>query len=242
MTATRGKGIIVIPAYNEAENIAGVIREVLAEDLGMDILVVDDGSTDATGKVLRGLPVRTLSHPINLGYGVAIQTGMIHAVREGYDFLVLMDGDGQHVPAEAGKLLAGLEAGADIVIGSRILAGSGSYRIPPIRRAAIRFFSFLAKALGGVDIRDVTSGFQAMRREVFSFLAREYPVDFPDAEVVVMLGLKKFAVAEVPTSFRHRVRGTSMYSSLGTVLYYPFKSFLASFIVLLRLIREKGEG
>ncbi len=239
MTAVRGKGIIVIPAYNEAESIAGVVREIQAEGLGLDVVVVNDGSSDATAQVVRGLPVRILSHPVNLGYGVAIQTGMIHAMRSGYDFLVLMDGDGQHIPAEIRKLLAGLEGGADIVIGSRILAGSGSYRIPPIRRAAIRFFSFLAKALGGVDIRDVTSGFQAMRREVFSFLARDYPVDFPDAEVVVMLGLKNFTVAEVPTAFRPRERGTSMYSSLGTVLYYPFKSFLASFIVLLRLIRER---
>ncbi|MBI5575899.1 MAG: glycosyltransferase family 2 protein [Deltaproteobacteria bacterium] len=239
MNASRGKGIIVIPAYNEAESIAGVVREILAESLDMDIVVVDDGSTDATADVIRGLPVQGLSHPINLGYGVAIQTGMLHAARTGYDFLVLMDGDGQHIPAEIPKLLAGLDGGADIVIGSRILAGSGSYRIPALRRAAIGFFSFLAKTLGGVDIRDVTSGFQAMRRDVFSFLAKEYPVDFPDAEVVVMLGLKKFTAAEVPTRFRRRERGTSMYSSLGTVLYYPFKSFLASFIVLLRLFRER---
>ncbi|MBI5341846.1 MAG: glycosyltransferase family 2 protein [Deltaproteobacteria bacterium] len=242
MTAMAGKGIIVIPVFNEAENIAGVIGEIRAEGLGLDIVVVDDGSSDRTRQVLCELPVQALSHPINLGYGVAVQTGMLHAVRRGYDFLVLMDGDGQHVPGEIPKLLAGLEEGADIVIGSRILSGSESYTIPPLRRAAIRFFSFLAKALGGVDIRDVTSGFQAMRRDVFSFLAREYPVDFPDAEVVVMLGLKKFTVAEVPTQFRRRERGISMYSSLGTVLYYPFKSFLASVIVLLRLFRERREG
>lgn len=242
MTTKIGKGIIVIPVFNEAENIAGVIGEIRAEGLGLDIVVVDDGSSDRTRQVLCELPVRALSHPINLGYGVAVQTGMLYAVRKDYDFLVLMDGDGQHVPGEICKLVAGLEEGADIVIGSRILSGSGSYTIPPLRRAAIRFFSFLAKALGGVDIRDVTSGFQAMRRDVFSFLAREYPVDFPDAEVVVMLGLKKFTVAEVPTQFRRRERGISMYSSLATVLYYPFKSFLASVIVLLRLFRERREG
>jgi glycosyltransferase involved in cell wall biosynthesis len=242
MTTMAGKGIIVIPVFNEAENIAGVIGEIRAEGLGLDIVVVNDGSSDRTLQVLCELPVQALSHPINLGYGVAVQTGMLHAVRRGYDFLVLMDGDGQHVPGEIRKLLAGLEEGADIVIGSRILSGSGSYTIPPLRRAAIRFFSFLAKALGGVDIRDVTSGFQAMRRDVFSFLSREYPVDFPDAEVVVMLGLKRFTAVEVPTAFRPRERGTSMYSSLGTVLYYPFKSFLASVIVLLRLFRERREG
>lgn len=241
MTAIQGRGIIVIPAYNEVENIARVVDEIRKEDLGMDILVVNDGSSDRTAQVLRGLPVKVLSHPINLGYGVAVQTGMIHAVRTGYDFLVLMDGDGQHMPGEIRKLLEGMERGADIVIGSRLLAGSGSYKVPALRRAAIGFFSFLARTLGGVDIRDVTSGFQAMRREVFSFLAKEYPVDFPDAEVVVMLGLKRFAAAEVPTRFRPRERGISMYSSPATVLYYPFKSFLASVIVLLRLFRERKE-
>ncbi len=241
MTATLGKGIIVIPAYNEAENIAGVVEEIRVEGIGLDIVVVDDGSSDGTAQALRGLPVQTLSHPINLGYGAAVQTGMIHAARKGYDFLILMDGDGQHIPGEIRKLLAGLEGGADIVIGSRLLPGSGSYPVPFIRRAAIRFFSFLAKTLGGVNIRDVTSGFQAMRREVFSFLAKEYPVDFPDAEVVIMLGLKRYTVAEVPAQFRPRERGSSMYSSPATVLYYPFKTFLASVIVLLRLFRERRE-
>lgn len=241
MTTIPGKGIIVIPVYNEAESIVGVVDEIRAEELGMDIVVVDDGSSDGTAKVLRVLPVQTLSHPINLGYGAAVQTGMMYAVRKEYDFLVLMDGDGQHMPGEIRKLLAGLEGGADIVIGSRLLPGSGSYPMPVLRRAAIGFFSFLAKTLGGVDIRDVTSGFQAMRRDVFSFLAKEYPVDFPDAEVVVMLGLKRFASAEVPTQFRPRERGLSMYSSPATVLYYPFKSFLASVIVLLRLFRERRE-
>jgi len=239
LTTKRGRGIIVIPAYNESETIGEVVRQIEAEGLGLDILVVDDGSTDGTGAVLRGLPVTTVSHPINLGYGAAVQTGMLYAAREGYDLLVMMDGDGQHVPGEIRKLLEGLETGVDIVIGSRFLAGSESYRIPVFRRFAIRFFSLLAKTLGGVDIRDVTSGFQAMRRDVFLFLAREYPVDFPDAEVIIMLGLKKFRVLEVPTVFRQREQGTSMYSSVGTVLYYPFKSFLASVIVLLRLIRER---
>jgi len=236
-----GKGLIVIPAFNEAESIAGVVDEIRAEGLELDIVVVDDGSSDRTVQVLGNLSVQTLSHPINLGYGVAVQTGMLYAVRNGYDFLVLMDGDGQHVPGEIRKLLAGLDSGADIVIGSRLLAGSRSYSVPIFRRAAIGFFSFLAKVLGRVDIMDVTSGFQAMRRDVFSFLAKEYPVDFPDAEVVIMLGLKRFTVAEVPAQFRPRERGRSMYSSTMTVLYYPFKSFLASVIVLLRLFRERRE-
>lgn len=239
MTTDRGRGVIIIPAYNESDTIGDVVGRIEAERLGLDIVVVDDGSTDRTRDVLRRLPVITISHPINLGYGAAVQTGMLYAARENYDFLVMMDGDGQHVPGEIRKLLDGLDAGADIAIGSRFLSGSGGYRIPAFRRFAIRFFSLLAKTLGGVDIRDVTSGFQAMQRDVFVFLAREYPVDFPDAEVIIMLGLKKFRVLEVPTAFREREQGTSMYASVGTVLYYPFKSVLASVIVLLRLFRER---
>ena len=236
------KGLITVPAFNEGETIGGVVREILDEGLGCDIVVVNDGSSDDMESVLRALPVTVLSHPVNLGYGAAVQTGMMYAVRHGYDFLVLMDADGQHVPSQIGVLLEELQRGKDIVIGSRLSDDSGSYRIPFFRRAGIRLFSFLAWILGGVRIRDVTSGFQAMRREVFTVLSQEYPVDFPDAEVIVMLGLRKFKVAEVPVIVRERQGGVSMYATLGTVLYYPFKSLLASFIVLLRLVRNRKGG
>jgi len=230
----------VIPAYNEGETIAEVVRELAAENLGVDILVVNDGSSDGTGRILRDLPAAiTVTHPINLGYGAAVQTGMLYAVREGYDFLALMDADGQHVPSQVRLLFDELGKGWDMVIGSRFAGDADVYRVPFFRRTGIRFFSFLARALGGIRIRDVTSGFQAMRRDVFVFLSREYPVHSPDAEVIVMLGRKRFKVTEVATLVRERQGGTSMYSKLGTVVYYPFKSVLSSFIVLLRLLREK---
>lgn len=234
-----GRGIIVIPAYNEEHTVAEVVRELEAEGLGVDILVVNDGSSDETGRILERLPVAVVTHPVNLGYGAAVQTGMLYAVREGYDFLALMDADGQHVPSQVRLLFGELEKGWDIVIGSRFAGEADVYRIPFLRRSGIRFFSLLARVLGGIRILDVTSGFQAMRRSVFEFLAREYPVQSPDAEVIVMLGLKRFRVTEVPASVRERQGGKSMYSSLGSVLYYPFKSFLSSFIVLLRLLRER---
>ncbi len=234
-----GRGIIVIPAYNEAETIASVVREIGNEGIGCDIVVVNDGSGDGTEGVLRSLPVRVLSHPVNLGYGAAVQTGMMYAVREGYDFVVLMDADGQHVPSQVRLLLEELDRGKDIVIGSRFAGEAGAYRIPFFRRVGIRFFSLLAWLLGGTRIRDVTSGFQAMRRDVFTILAREYPVDFPDADVIVLLGRKKFRIGEVAAVVRERQGGESMYASIGTVLYYPFKSLLASFMVLLRLLWER---
>ncbi len=234
-----GRGLIVIPAYNEAETLPSVVGEIRGEGIGCDIVVVNDGSSDGTEEALRSLPVRVLSHPVNLGYGAAVQTGMLHAVREGYDYIVLMDADGQHVPSQVRVLLEELSRDKDIVIGSRLAGDAGAYRIPFFRRAGIRFFSLLAWFLGGTRIRDVTSGFQAMRREVFTILARDYPVDFPDADVIVLLGRKKFRIGEVPAVVRERQGGESMYSSVGTVLYYPFKSVLASFIVLLRLLRDR---
>ncbi len=233
----RSPGAIVIPVYNEEMNVARVVREIRAEGIDWDILAVDDGSTDATRRVLEELPVTPIAHPINLGYGAAVQTGLRYAVRRGYETVVLMDGDGQHDPSQVRTLLAALSGGADIAIGSRFL-GDGGYRIPLLRRAGIAFFSGLAALLGGTRIRDVTSGFQAMRKGVADYLAEEYPVDFPDAEVIIALGLEKFHIAEVPTRFRVREHGTSMYASPARAVYYPFKSLLASFIVLLRLVRK----
>lgn len=235
----RKEGAIVLPVFNEEINLRTTVEEIRGAGIRWDIVIVDDGSTDGSRELLENLPVTVLSHPVNLGYGAAVQTGLRYAVSRGYDTVVLMDADGQHVPSEIPNLLAALEKGADIVIGSRLLGEPSGYRIPLLRRIGITFFSALAKMLGGTRIYDVTSGFQAMRLEVARFLAKEYPVDFPDAEVIISLGLRKFQIVEVPARFRTRVHGSSMYSNPARALYYPFKSLLASFIVLLRLIRLK---
>jgi len=233
------KVAIVLPVYNEEENIRATVEEIRRNCIRWDIISVDDGSTDRSRELLGSLPVTVISHPVNLGYGAAVQTGLRHAVEEGYETIVLMDADGQHIPSEIPNLLAALDEGADIVIGSRFLGKPSGYRIPVLRRMGITFFSALAKILSGTKIYDVTSGFQAMRYNVAKFLAEQYPVDFPDAEVIISLGLNKFRIAEVPAQFRMREYGDSMYANPVRALYYPFKAFLASFIVLLRLIRER---
>lgn len=231
--------VILLPVYNEEKNLRAIVEEIRGNDIPWDIIAVDDGSTDRSRELLDSLPVTVVSHPLNLGYGAAVQTGLRLAVSEGYETVVLMDADGQHMPSEIPNLFTALDQGADIVIGSRFLGKPSDYQVPFLRRIGIVFFSVMAKMLGGTKIYDVTSGFQAMRRDVARFLAEEYPVDFPDAEVIISLGLKKFRIIEVPTRFRRREHGNSMYASFGRAFYYPFKSFLASFIVLLRLIREK---
>lgn len=236
---TGKRGAIVLPVYNEEKNLRTIVEEIRGCGIPWDIIAVDDGSTDSSREVLESLPVTVISHSLNLGYGAAVQTGLRHAVSRGYETVVLMDADGQHIPSEIPSLLPALDGGADIVIGSRFLGKPSDYRIPLLRRTGIVFFSMLARLLGGTKIYDVTSGFQAMRRDVARFLAEEYPVDFPDAEVIISLGLRKFRIAEVPARFRRREHGSSMYSNFARAFYYPFKSFLASFIVLLRIIREK---
>lgn len=236
---SRKKIAVVVPVYNEAKNIRGTVEEIRATCARWDIVAVDDGSTDGSLELLSDLPVTVISHAVNLGYGAAVQTGLVYAVREGYEIVVLMDADGQHMPSDIPRLLSALDAGADIVIGSRLLGKTATYTIPLARRVGITFFSALAKMLGGKKVHDVTSGFQAMRRNVAEYLAEQYPVDFPDAEVIISLGLKKFRLAEVPAAFRMRVHGGSMYDNPAKALYYPFKSFLASIIALLRLIRER---
>jgi len=236
---SRKEGAIVIPVYNEEKNLRAIVEEIRGCGILWDIIAVNDGSTDRSRELLESLPVTVISHPLNLGYGAAVQTGLRHAVSEGYETIVLMDADGQHMPSEIPNLLPALDKGADIVIGSRFLGKPSDYRIPFLRRIGIVFFSMLARMLGGTRIFDVTSGFQAMRRDVAQFLAEQYPVDFPDAEVIISLGLKKFRIIEVPTQFRRREHGSSMYAHFGRAFYYPFKSFLASFIVLLRIIRKK---
>ena len=137
------KGIVIIPAYNEAENIARVLTALRRDAPGFDCVVVNDGSSDATADVCRAQGCRVLSHAVNLGIGGAMQTGFRYAAQNGYDVAVQIDGDGQHDPACLAAMLSALtEQGADMVIGSRFLLGEG-YQSTPLRRWGIRYFSLL---------------------------------------------------------------------------------------------------
>jgi glycosyltransferase involved in cell wall biosynthesis len=199
--------------------------------------VVDDGSGDGTDEVARRAGFPCLKHPCNLGYGGAVQTGLRYACSGRYARVVLLDGDGQHDPGEVPGLLEALDAtGADLVIGSRFLGPAG-YRPPLLRRAGMAFFSAVARVLTGRRIRDVTSGFQAFTGRAAAFLAEEYPLDYPDAETVVLLIRSGFRVVEHPARIRPRLRGTSMHAGLRS-LYYPFRALLGVIVVLLRTPRR----
>ncbi len=234
--------LVVIPAFNEAGAITKVIEGIRATDPRLAVLVVDDGSTDETAAVARqaGAPVVRL--PFNLGYGTALQTGYKYALREGYDCVVQLDGDGQHEPADIPHLLAVLERGdADVVIGSRFL-GEPTYRPDTARRIGMRVFRLFAFILTGVRFTDVTSGFQALDRSALRFFAAErYPADYPDADVLVMLTRAGFRVAETPVRMYAKPDAQSMHAGLRPV-YYIFKMLLSMLLTVLRYEGSDRKG
>ncbi len=228
--------LVLIPAYNEAENIGGVIQEVLREIEGLphefDVLVVDDGSTDETTAVARARGAEVLKLPLNGGIGVALQAGFKFAVERGYRALLRLDADGQHPPVYISTVLAPVVNGeADLSIGSRFLQGRG-YQGSTVRRLGISWFSSLIAALFRQRISDPTSGFQAMNRRLLSLYVREYASDYPEVEGVVNALAKGFRVVEVPIEMKERKSGKSSIDSLHSI-YYAVKVTTKIFISLL---------
>ncbi len=233
--------LIVIPVYDEAGNIGTVLDEVRHLAPNWDVAVIDDGSRDDTSKVVRNLGVTCVCHPYNLGYGGAVQTGLRYARSNAYEAVVLMDGDGQHDPGQIGSLLETLSrTGADLVIGSRFVERTG-YRVPIIRRIVMGFFSLLTWALSGVHVRDVTSGFQAIGKRAIAFLAEKYPLDYPDAEIVILVARSGLGVVEQRVDVRPRRSGTSMHSGFR-VFYYPFRALLGIAVVILQTLARPREA
>jgi glycosyltransferase involved in cell wall biosynthesis len=226
--------IILLPAHNEAARIGDVIAAVRNVSGDAAIVVVDDGSTDATGERARAAGAITLRLPTNLGYGVALQTGYKYAVDQGCQFLIQLDGDGQHDPAGIPELLDRVRTGrCDVCVGSRFLEGD-TYSIPLLRRIGMIVFRRIASACIGHTITDPTSGFQAMNRSVFTFFSRDlYPADYPDTDILILLHRHGFRLAEAPVVMRAGDSGHSIHRGLRP-LYYLFKMALAIPLNLLR--------
>jgi glycosyltransferase involved in cell wall biosynthesis len=227
------KTLIIVPAYNEEESLPGVIRD-LRENIGFaDILVVNDGSRDATARTAQEMDVSVLSLPFNLGIGGAMQAGYLYAQEEGYDVAVQFDGDGQHLAKEIEKLLRPvLEGRADLVVGSRFL-NQGKYNATAFRKIGIWIFSSVLSRILGMPVTDSTSGFRAANRRVIEFFSRTYPDDYPEVEALVLLHKAKLRVAEVPVSMRERTGGKSSITPIRSA-YYMIKVLLAIFIDLLK--------
>ena len=228
------KLLVVIPAFNEEEQIATVVQQVTEQVPEAQILVVNDGSSDRTEQRALACGAKVISHPFNMGYGVALQTGYKYARKYGFDYVLQMDGDGQHDPQYLRMLLAEVKEGRmDVVIGSRFL-GRGGYHVPPLRRMGMLLFGFIAGQLSGQKITDPTSGYQALGRRAIEFYTRDaFPGDYPDADVLVMLHRAGLRMQEVPVAMRPNSNGRSMHNGLKP-LYYIYKMLLSITLNLLR--------
>ena len=226
--------MILIPAFNEAEGIAEVIENVRKAIPNADILVVNDGSRDSTASRAADAGAIVLSHVFNMGYGVAIQTGYKYACMHGYEYLVQIDGDGQHDPSFIPQLLAPVTSGdVDFTLGSRFL-WFDSYRPSFSRRLAILFFRKLVTVIIGRSITDPTSGFQAFNKNVMKFFASDiFPCDYPDADMLITLNLAGFRIRELPVRMFANPTGKTMHSGVKP-LYYMFKMCLSIVVTLLR--------
>ena len=227
------KILIIVPAYNEEESLPGVIRDLRENIRLADILVVNDGSKDATARIAQEAGVAVLNLPFNLGIGGAMQAGYLYAKQGGYDIAVQFDGDGQHLAGEIEKLLRHVrEGGADLVIGSRFL-DQGGYNTPVFRKSGIWIFSTIISRMLGMRVTDSTSGFRAANRRVIEFFSRTYPDDYPEVEALVLVHKAKLRIVEVAVNMRERTGGTSSITPLRSV-YYMVKVLLAIFIDLLK--------
>jgi len=226
--------VALVLAYNEGESLPGLLAEIAQDCPDWSIVVVSDGSTDGTAPCVRSAGVSLLALPFNSGVATAEQTGFLYALRLGAEVVVRLDGDGQHPPAEARRVVDALErTGADVVVGSRFLDGGG-YQSTLVRRAGIRWLSLLLRVLGGVKITDPTSGLRAFRRRAFALLARVYPDGYPEPESDLLLARAGLRLAEIPVRMRPRDSGQS---SLGawSAIYYPVK---VSFALLVEALRR----
>jgi glycosyltransferase involved in cell wall biosynthesis len=226
--------LIIMPAFNEERHIGGVVRRVRDVLPQADVLVVDDGSADATRREALGAGARVISLPVNVGYGAALQTGYKWAVRGGYEIVGQIDADGQHDPSYFAQLLEQMqETGCDVVIGSRFLDRDGHYQPSRARKTGIALFSRIASLIMRQHITDPTSGFQIMRVKVARFFCTDvYPSDYPDADILILLHRSGFRVSEVGVQMRPP-SGKSMHSGHRSV-YYVYKMWLSILVTLLR--------
>ncbi len=222
------KTLIIIPAYNESENLPKLFDALKEADGDFDIIVINDCSRDNTEAVCKSRNIKVVSLPVNLGIGGAVQTGYRYALYHNYDIAIQIDGDGQHDPKFIPYLIKRIKEGNHLCIGSRFIENEG-FQSSRIRRIGIKYFSWLIKLLTGTLITDPTSGYRACSKEVIRIFANDYPKDYPEPETVVTVLRNKLKVSEMPVIMNAREGGKSSITSLKGI-YYMIKVTLAIMI------------
>ena len=229
--------IVIVPAYNEEENIVRFITELKQLCPDYDYVVINDCSKDHTKDILIKNHYNYIDLPVNLGIGGGVQTGYLYAVQNDYDIAVQMDGDGQHDPAYLRILVEKVASGeTDMCIGSRFISNEG-FQTSALRRFGIRFLKGLIRLCCGVTINDNTSGFRATNKELNKFYSMNYAQDYPEPEAIIAAVNNGFRVMEVPVVMRERIGGVSSINPLKSV-YYMVKVSLA---IILHGVFRRGE-
>jgi glycosyltransferase involved in cell wall biosynthesis len=228
--------LAIVPAYNEAGAVASTVRDIFQHAPTFDVLVVDDGSTDATARAARDAGAHVLTLPFNLGIGGAVQSGYLYALENGYEVAVQVDGDGQHdaryIPALMEELRS--DRGLNMITGSRFLdIDADGYRSSASRRLGIRLFARILSWVTGRRVTDPTSGFRMCDRRGIELFARDYPHDYPEVEAVLMVHFHRLTSVEFPVHMRARTTGESSINASRSVLYM-LKVLLAISVGLLR--------
>lgn len=237
------KVLFIIPAYNEAENIEKVLKEIKKDAGFADILVINDCSKDNTQEIVEKNNVKCISGVFNLRYAMAVQTGIKYAYQNNYDYVIQFDADGQHIAKEAVKLLETAKSeNYDIVIGSRYLKDMG-YPCPFMRRIGTKIFEIIIKLFCKQRIADPLSGFQCLNRKVIERYSKmgNYP-EFPDANLVIEMLLLGYKIKEVPVKMRLREAGESMHGGIIKPIKYMVNMFYTIVFILIQNPRRKSKG
>jgi glycosyltransferase involved in cell wall biosynthesis len=226
MTTGPVRTLVIIPAKDEEASLPRVLAALRAAEPDLDVVVVDDGSSDGTALAARRSGAVVLSLPFNLGIGGALRTGFRYAVRNGYQRGLQLDGDGQHDPTEIRLLLAALDAGADMAVGNRFGGPGQSYQLGRVRARAMGLLRFFVRQFSGKRFADTSSGFRAFNRDVLEFFARDYPAEYLESVEALLLACGEgFRVDEVPVQMRHRDQGAPSHRRL-TLLYHYLRVLL----------------
>lgn len=230
----QGKILIVIPAFNEQNNILKVIRDVREHVRDCDIIVINDCSLDGTSSVAKKAEgVKVVDLPYNLGIGGAVQTGFKYAAAHGYEYAVQIDGDGQHMSKEVDTLYnTMIRTGSDVVIGSRFLDVQ-SFRTSWSRRLGIKVFYYLFRMLIRTKVTDGTSGFRMYNRKSIQLLSKHYSDDYPEPDAIIMLKKHGLRISEVGVEMKQREHGSSSITMIKSP-YYMAKVIVSIFFSFIR--------
>lgn len=230
--------LIIVPALNEEASVGNVVREIRGTVPGVPVLVLDDCSSDGTAAVARAAGAEVLSMPTHLGLGGCVQAGYKLAFELGYDYVIRLDGDGQHDPAEIPRIFDTLRSSdCQMVIGSRF-ADPGQKYTSFLRKWGIRFFRTILRPILGQPVRDPTSGYVGVNREALALFSRSFPLEYPEIEALVVLQRRAFRFREVPCTMRPRKAGKSTITAFRS-LFFIIHVLLGVFVNILKFERHR---